>query len=94
MEVIPDELKKRWAERERLQAVPEIATIDLVDHEPLPPELDFLDEWPDDPVTTEMARLPTEEFHGHASPWIDPLQLHGTHSVTPGIISIAGYVPQ
>jgi hypothetical protein len=47
MDSIPEELKNRWAQRDSSEMLPVIATIDLTDHEPLPPDLDFLG-WEED----------------------------------------------
>jgi hypothetical protein len=87
MDTIPEELKKRWAEKDSLQASPRIAVINLTDHAPLPPELDFLE----DAQEFFPKTLPPPPAH---SPWIDLKKLHGSQSVSLPAISIATYAYQ
>jgi len=94
MDSIPEELQRRWAEKDSLEGTPTIAVINLLEEDSAPPDLDFLDESLDDPAETEDMRFHGVKSGERGTSWIDPLQLHGTLSIGPTTVSIATYVPK
>ena len=91
---IPEELRKRWAEKDRqvaLDAAPEIAVIDLFDYSPELPVLESLPETNEEALPSHQQDVPLTPFTPF--PVAENLKLHKTLSAGLGSINIATYEP-
>ena len=109
MDFIPDELRERWAERDKEAHTPKIATIILDEYDPALPELDYLEESIPEKSPSKLYDVqsshpsPTPDktprrFHDVESsspaPLSSSVKLHGMKAAGLGAISIASYAPK
>ena len=107
MDFIPDELRERWAERDKEKPTAKIATLILDEYDPTPPELDFLEEPEESPSKLYGVQSshpsPTPDktprrFHDVESSSPAPsssfVKLHGMKAAGLDVISIASYAPK
>lgn len=93
MSEIPEELRLRWAERDRSEPSPDIPTINLTEYASEPMALDSLDEPIAIPSVVKDSRPPDSVPHSVTPLSTDLLKLYGVQSAGIGSINIADYKP-